>query len=109
MDVDGGLEVDDHALAQALGLRLADADDVEAPLVGDLGHDRADLVGADVEADDVAVLLLRHALPHFRPRLGSGDGGGVTQQKLVFKLASFPKIWIDFLIATIDKLTRRFP
>ena len=56
--VDRGLEVDDDALAQALRLGLADADHVEAALVGDLGDDRADLVGADVEPDDVAVLLL---------------------------------------------------
>ena len=48
-----------HALAQALGLGLPDADDVEAALVGDLRHDGADLVRAHVEADDVAVFLLR--------------------------------------------------
>ena len=67
--VDGGLEVDDHALAQALALGLADADDVEAPLFGDLGDDRAHLVGAHVEADDVTFLLLGH-LPPFL----SGNG-----------------------------------
>ena len=77
--VDGGLEVDDDALAQALGLGLADADDVEAALVGDLGHDRADLVGPDVEADDVAVFLLRQRLPPGQAgllrRRGRLDGG----------------------------------
>ena len=56
--VDGGLEVDHDTLAQAARLRLADADHVEAALVRDLGDDRADLVGADVQADDVAILLL---------------------------------------------------
>src|SRR5206468_10858625 len=61
--VHGGLEVDDHALAQALGLGLADADDVEPALVGDLRHDGADLVGPDVEADDVTVFLLRQVPP----------------------------------------------
>ena len=82
--LDGGLEVDDHALAQALGLGLADADDVEAALVGDLGHDRADLVGADVEADDVAVLLLGQGLPPFRPaRLGRhGRGSAGTTRRV---------------------------
>ena len=56
--VHGGLEVDDDTLAQALGLGLADSDHVEATLVRDLGHDGADLVGADVEADNIAVFLL---------------------------------------------------
>ena len=77
--VDGGLEVDDHALAQALGLGLADADDVEAALVGDLGHDRADLVGADVQADDVAVFLLSQALPPmWRSSRGLGQAVAVA-------------------------------
>ena len=87
--LDGGLEVDDDALAQPLGLGLADADHVEAALLGDLGHDGADLVGADVEPDDVAVFLLgqgatlpcvsahlRHRGQRRRPRAPAGRDRG---------------------------------
>ena len=49
--LDGRLDVDDHALAKPLGDRGADADDLGA-LRGQLGDDRADLVGADVQSND---------------------------------------------------------
>ena len=48
---DGGVDVDDHALAQALRRVRADADDVDA-VVGHLADDGADLRRADVEADE---------------------------------------------------------
>src|SRR5690606_15886716 len=49
---DGALEVDHDALAQAVGGHGALADDVEHAVGGHLADHRADLGGADVEADD---------------------------------------------------------
>src|SRR5512138_2195182 len=50
------LEVDDDALAQAVGVGRADADDLDLALLGHLGDDGHDLARPDVEGDDVAVL-----------------------------------------------------
>src|SRR5262249_749484 len=56
----GGLDVDHHALAQALRRVAADADDVDAVL-GELPDDGADLRRPDVQADDdLSTLLLAH-------------------------------------------------
>ncbi len=51
-----GVEVDDDALAQAVRVGRADADDLDLALLGDLADDGHDLARPDVEPDDVAVL-----------------------------------------------------
>ncbi len=52
------IDVDDHALAQAVGRRLAEADDVDPAVARDLADEDADLRGADVDGDQDG--LLRH-------------------------------------------------
>src|SRR5262249_33490011 len=59
--LDGGVDVDHHALADAARGRGADADHVEA-VVGHLPDDRGDLGGADVPPYDELVLALGHAI-----------------------------------------------
>jgi hypothetical protein len=54
--LDGGLEVDDDAAADAARLGHADADDVDAVVLDELADDGADLRSADVEAYEIPVL-----------------------------------------------------
>ena len=51
--------IDDDALLHAARRHDADADDFEVVLVGDLGDQRADLGGADVDANDDAIVAHR--------------------------------------------------
>jgi hypothetical protein len=55
--VHGLLEIDHHPFAQAFGLRRTDTDDVDAAFFGDFGDDRGDFGRADIETNDVSVLL----------------------------------------------------
>ena len=57
--LDGAVDVDDDALAQPIGGRLAEADDIETAVAGDLADEDADLRRADVDGDQDG--LLRHS------------------------------------------------
>ncbi len=64
--LDGGrrlLEVDDDPLPQAARFGRADADDLDLVLLGDLADEDHDLLGPDVDADDVAAF--RHYAASF--------------------------------------------
>ena len=56
--LDRAVDVDHDALAQAVGRRLAEADDVDAAVAGDLADEDADLRRTDVDGDQDG--LLRH-------------------------------------------------
>jgi hypothetical protein len=60
--IDGGVDVDDHALAQPPRGVRTDSDDVRA-LLPALRHDRADLGGTDVETDDQIVFACHSVHP----------------------------------------------
>jgi len=64
------LDVDHHALAQAPGFLTAHADDVKVPLRRDFGHQRHNLGGADIQADNQILAIPAHAtfLCHQRPQ-----------------------------------------
>ena len=66
--LDGRLEIDDDAAADAARVRQADADDVEPAVVGHLADDGGDLRRADVEPDQVSFL----ASPPDPPFLSAG-------------------------------------
>ena len=79
--IDGGVDVDDDALAQSLRRVRTDSDDIGAVLCA-LRNDRADLGGADVEAHDQIVFachsihppywgrrIIQRVLPWTDPRL----------------------------------------
>ena len=57
---DGGLDVDDDALLQALRLVLTESDDLVASVGHHLGHHRHHLGGADVESDDQIFRVFCH-------------------------------------------------
>ncbi len=60
--VDGGLEVDDHAAADAVRFGDAEADDVDAAPVHELADDGRHFRCADVEADQIS-FFSRHCSP----------------------------------------------
>jgi len=60
--IDSGLEVHDHAAPDSFRIGEADADDVQAALVGGFSDDRGDLGRSDIQADYVT-FLARHWFP----------------------------------------------
>src|SRR5262249_5926828 len=53
-------DIDHHALAQALGLRLSQADQLEAAVGQNLGYRHHDFGGADIDADDEILVIRFH-------------------------------------------------
>src|SRR5690606_16298725 len=60
--IDSGLNVDDHALAHAARLMLAQAQNLEPSFWQYLGHDSYHLAGANVECNDQVLDVTGHNL-----------------------------------------------
>src|SRR5690606_38143065 len=60
--IDGGLDVDDHALAHAARLVLAQAQHFEAPFRQDFGDHGHHLAGADIQGDDEVLDVTGHGV-----------------------------------------------
>src|SRR5581483_5214404 len=90
--LDGPVHVVDDTLAESARRRGADADDVRA-LSGDLGDDDADLVRADVEADEERVLLRHAGQVRCTDRVGTVPRVRTITSSLKTRLT--PAIWVS--------------
>jgi len=61
---DGGFDVDHHTLFQSARRMLADTQHLEGSLIGDLGDNRDDLRGADIEGHNQILGFAVHEFSH---------------------------------------------
>jgi len=93
--LDGPVDVDDDAFAEAVGRRLADADDVDPAASGELADEDADLRRADVDRDEYRLVrhrCLSHFLSPFSPCQRKWLGSLGHYKKCLLMTATFWKI-----------------